>query len=261
MNYKRLLNLTILPMLAFLVLLGCISDGSIAESSNETASGTGLNSNGINSSNLEGDITGNGTETEADIPVELISARSFQRLIDDDSPLGSNNAPVIVIEFADFQCPYSREWWTRSFIIFEREYIDMGKVQFIYKDFPLPRHPSAQMAAEAAECAREQGKWKEMHDSMFREQNSIRAGIVTFGQSELEQWAGSIEGLDMKKFGLCMTSRTYKEEVWDDYSDGSAINVGSTPTFVIGKRNGAGEIIRGSYSYSSFSSMLDKLLE
>src|SRR3989344_7320374 len=77
---------------------------------------------------------------------------------DDDPVLGDKNAPVTIIEFSDYQCPFCRKFWTEILPSIKSEYIDTGKVKFVYRDFPLTSiHPSAEPAAEATNCVREQG--------------------------------------------------------------------------------------------------------
>jgi protein-disulfide isomerase len=86
--------------------------------------------------------------------------------IDDDPVLGNPNAPVTIVEFSDFQCPF----WAETLPQLKEAYIDTGKAKLIYRDFPLAFHPGAEPAAQAANCANEQGKYWEMHDKIFGEQ-------------------------------------------------------------------------------------------
>src|SRR4030042_1074793 len=89
---------------------------------------------------------------------------------DDDPVLGDVNAPVTLIEFSDFQCPYCLTFWREVFPQLKSTYIDTGKVRFVYRDYPLPFHAMAQTYAEAAQCANEPGKYWEMHDQLFTKQ-------------------------------------------------------------------------------------------
>ncbi len=93
--------------------------------------------------------------------------------VDDDPVLGKSDAPVTIIEFSDFQCPYCLRWWEETLPQIKQAYIDTGKVRLIYRDFPLAFHPGAEPAALAANCAHEQGKYWEMHDKIFEEQLKI----------------------------------------------------------------------------------------
>ena len=87
--------------------------------------------------------------------------------IDDDTIKGDSNAPVTIVEFSDFQCPFCARFYTGAYQQIKQQYIDTGKVKFVYRDFPLGNHEYAQKAAESEECADDQGKYYEMHDKLF----------------------------------------------------------------------------------------------
>lgn len=90
--------------------------------------------------------------------------------VEDDPTIGSKDAKVIFYEFSDFQCPFCRRFFTDSLSQLEKEYVDTGKILFVYKDFPLTQiHPGALPAAVYSECANKQGKWREFHDTVFNE--------------------------------------------------------------------------------------------
>src|SRR3989338_5169830 len=122
---------------------------------------------------------------------------------DDDPVLGNKNAPVTIIEFSDYQCPFCRKFWTETLPSIKSQYIDTGKVKFVYRDFPLTSlHPMATPAAEAAECARDlyggDSAYFKMHDKIFEEQNILDGGnaktgpvksTVTFTNNDLKSWA------------------------------------------------------------------------
>src|SRR3989344_1487036 len=93
-------------------------------------------------------------------------------LMDENDPTkGDKNAPIVMLEFSDFQCPFCAKFWAETLPQIEKNYVDTGKVYFVYKDFPLSEiHPFAQQAAEAALCAGEQGKFWEYHDKLFENQ-------------------------------------------------------------------------------------------
>jgi len=90
--------------------------------------------------------------------------------VDDDPVLGNAAAPVTMIEFSDFQCPYCLRFWQETLPQIKQAYVDTGKVKFVYRDFPLSFHPGAMPAAQAANCANKQGKYWEMHDLIFKKQ-------------------------------------------------------------------------------------------
>src|SRR3989344_396320 len=155
-------------------------------------------------------------------------------LEDDDPVLGDPNAPVTIVEFSDFQCPFCRSLWKSTFPSLRQKYLVTGKAKFIYRDFPLSFHPGAQPAAEAGECADEQGKFWEMHDKIFGEQEKLGSGTVQFTVDDLKKWAREV-GLDTVKFNECLDSGKYRSEVQNDLQAGQAAGVTGTPgTFVNG---------------------------
>ena len=88
----------------------------------------------------------------------------------DDRILGDEKAPVTIVEYSDFQCPFCRSFFEGSYAEIKKEYIDTGRVRLVYRHWPLDFHPMAQPSARAVECASEQGKFWQMHDAIFREQ-------------------------------------------------------------------------------------------
>ena len=154
---------------------------------------------------------------------------------DDDAFFGPEDAKVTIIEFSDFQCPFCRSFWRNTLSQIKSEYIDSGKsVKFVYRDFPLTSiHPLAVKYAEAAECAGDQGKYWQMHDKIFEEQDKLGQGTIgSFGIGDIKRWANEV-GLNVSEFNQCLDSGKYAEEVRNDFNDGSAAGVGGTPTFFI----------------------------
>lgn len=180
---------------------------------------------------------------------------------DDDPLLGDKNAPVEIIEFSDYQCPFCRKFWTETLPSIKAEYIDTGKVKFVYRDFPLTSiHPAAEPAAEAANCVREKGgdeAYFKMHDKIFQEGNVLDGGdpitgpvrgTAQFGATELKKWAQEI-GYDI---GSCLDSGKYKSEVQKDLSDATSAGGQGTPYFVIN-----GKPLSGAQPFSAFKQVID----
>lgn len=137
--------------------------------------------------------------------------------------LGKKSAPITIVEFADFGCPFSR---TSSFIMRTLAVKYPDKFLFIYRDFPLTElHPFAQKASEAAACAQEQGKFWEYHDKLYQNQN-------TLADDSFEQFANQLN-MDTIRFRNCVGSHTYAKQIEQDYEDGLAAGVRGTPTFFI----------------------------
>lgn len=184
----------------------------------------------------------------------------IQVSVDDDPGKGNKNADVYVIEFSDFQCPFCRRFYTQTLNQLDEEYIKTGKIYFVYRDFPLDSiHPMANPAAQAAECANEQGKFWEYHDKIFDEQNKLGSGTVQFSTDDLKQWAVDI-GLDAEKFNQCLDSGKYAQEVKKDFQDGVNAGVTGTPTFFIGNPKDGYIPIVGAQPYSVIKQVIDSQL-
>ena len=172
----------------------------------------------------------------------------------DRPALGSENAPVTMIEFSDYQCPFCRRFATTVFQTIKRDYIDTGQVRYVFRDFPLSNiHPQALKAHESAHCAREQNKYWEMHDLLFQDQKKLPSQAMT-------QFAEQI-GLEVDTFKHCLDSGKYGPSIEKDIADGSKAGVRGTPSFVIGKsRDGktiTGTIVRGAQPLARFKQAIE----
>ncbi len=169
----------------------------------------------------------------------------FDVATDDDPSLGSEDAEITIVEFADFGCPYSRK---SSYIIraLARKYED--KVRFVYRDFPIDElHPEARLAAEAGNCAADQGKFWEYHDKLYQNQTDL-------SENKLMQFAKELD-LDTNKFQSCLQSGRHAQEVEEDYQDGLDAGVRGTPTFFIN-----GNRIPGSIPEDVLDAIIQRLL-
>jgi len=170
-------------------------------------------------------------------------------LMDEDSINGDIEAPITIVEFSDFECPYCGVFHRGTFQEIKRKYIDTGIVKFVYRDFPLSQiHPFAQKAAEAAECAGEQDKYYEMHDKLFT--LGADGGIEVY-----KKYAIDLE-LNIKEFNECLDSGKMKIEVNKDLIDGQIAGVTGTPAFFIN-----GIFISGAQSIEVFDKIINKELE
>jgi len=160
--------------------------------------------------------------------------------------IGPANAPVTIIEFSDYQCPYCRRWAEQVEKPLLKRYGD--KIRFVYRDFPLTKiHPYAFSAAEAADCAGEQGKYWEYHDALFQQKHGL-------GDEAYKKYAQDL-GLDMDKFNQCLKEHRYKDEVQNDLDYALKIGVRSTPTFFIN-----GIAVVGAWPLEKFTDIIDKEL-
>jgi len=166
---------------------------------------------------------------------------------DDDPFIGSENAPVVIVSFEDYQCPFCKRAFDQTFPSLKKDYINTGKVKYVYRDFPLSFHPYAQKAAEAAECAGDQEKYWEYHDLIFTNQAQLSDTIYS-------TWAQQL-GLNVNTFDSCLSSGKYAQEVQKDFADGQKYGVSGTPTFFIN-----GNKLVGAQPYSAFKSLIDQEL-
>ncbi len=170
--------------------------------------------------------------------------------------LGRDDAPVTMVEFTDYQCPFCRRFEADSFAQLKKDYIDTGKVRFVSRDLPLEFHPNAAPAAEAVHCAGEQHKFWEMHDAIMQDKATDLSSdaILKYGQKV---------NLDMTAFKACVSDKKFESEIKKDTTDAGALGISGTPSFVIGKTSADqmdGVRIVGAVPYSVFDSNIKDLL-
>lgn len=163
----------------------------------------------------------------------------------DGAPVrGNPNAPVTVVEFSDFQCPFCARAHT-TLVQVRETYKDQIKI--VYKDFPLPIHPNAPKAAEASRCAREQDKYWEYHDILFANYSALEV-------ANLKKYAADLK-LDTAKFDACLDSGKYAQAVSKDTAEGTRAGVSGTPAFFIN-----GRFLSGAQPFSAFQEAIDDAL-
>jgi len=170
---------------------------------------------------------------------------------------GSQDAPVTMIEFSDYQCPFCKRHVDQTVPGLVKDYVETGKLRYALRDFPLAGiHPLAAKAAEAARCAGEQGKYWEMHDRLFANQKELQV-------EKLPAQAQAL-GLDESKFRECLDQDRYAAAVQMDVAEGTQLGITGTPTVVVGMSDGAqaknAVIIRGAQAIATFKAEIDKLL-
>lgn len=183
---------------------------------------------------------------KAKTPVKMMLEPPRQNAKAGDSPAkGPTGAPIEMIEFSDFQCPFClRANPTVDQVL--QTYGD--KIHFVYRNYPLPNHPNARPAAEAAQCANEQGKFWPYHDRLF-----AQAGQLS--DNDLKQSATQL-GLDAPKFNACFDGHKYKAAVDADIQAGDDLGVSGTPAFFINGRS-----VTGAQPFETFKSLIDEELE
>lgn len=162
----------------------------------------------------------------------------------DNHVRGNYNASLTLVEFSDFECPYCGSFHptvTQAL----KEY--GNKIRLVYKHFPLSFHPQAQKAAESSECASEQGKFWEMHDKMFENQQLLSV-------EQFKKWARELK-LNGSKFDSCLDSGKYASKVQADFNEGAAKGVNGTPATFIN-----GQLVSGAVPYASLKQAIDQAL-
>ncbi|OGJ49208.1 hypothetical protein A2335_05005 [Candidatus Peregrinibacteria bacterium RIFOXYB2_FULL_32_7] len=182
--------------------------------------------------------------------------KEFETSVDEnqDPVLGDLDAPVTIIEYSDFQCPYCERFVTGALPQIEEEYIKTGKVKLIFRDVPLSFHAQAKQAAYAVNCALDQNpkKYWEMHDLVFLRQAEWSGNSNAV--SVFKKLADNI-GLKSNKFEECLNSGKYSDEIDDDLVSARGAGVTGTPSFAIN-----GELIVGALPFESFKEAIEKNL-
>jgi len=166
--------------------------------------------------------------------------------------LGNKSAPLTIVEFTDYQCPFCQRFHTTTFPDLKKNYIDTGKVRFYSRDLPLDSiHSNAMRAAEAARCAADQGKYWELRNIMGSSPDKLDLDHLVGFATDLK--------LDPVAFRSCVSSEKYKNAVQTDVVEAMKIGANGTPTFVVGKstEDGVdGEVMVGAMPYAMFDDKL-----
>jgi len=184
--------------------------------------------------------------------------------VDDDPVLGDKNAPVTIIEFSDYECPFCKRHFDQTLPQLVKTYVDTGKVKIVFRDFPLSFHdPMASKEAVAANCAKEQGgdkKYYEFHDEIFKRTTSNGNGL---DDVKIQTIASDLK-LNISSFTTCLSNTAMMDEVKKDIADGSEAGASGTPTFLIGKTTSDGKIegdlLIGAQPFAAFQALIDPLL-
>lgn len=167
--------------------------------------------------------------------------------------VGDPDAPITIIEYTDFQCPFCARHFQQTYPQLKEQYIDTGIVRYVFKDFPLSSlHPQAQISAEAARCAGAQGDYVGMHDALFAYQGewSGQPNVNDF----FVQYATDL-GLDGNAFRTCLDGRTYQTAVTADFNEARQLGLMGTPSFFIN-----GYFFSGTLPLDTFSQVIEQLL-
>ena len=169
--------------------------------------------------------------------------------------LGKSDAPLTLVEFTDYECPFCKRFYETTFQTLKKNYIETGKLKFISRNMPLPMHPHALKAAQASTCAGDQGKFWEMKDLLFRNQNRLEVEALTGYANDIS--------LNADSFKTCMADDARLKAISDEASYINSLGVNGTPSFVLGKSVGdsvEGRKIVGAQPLEVFEGAINELL-
>lgn len=170
--------------------------------------------------------------------------------------IGRADAPVTLVEFADYQCPFCKRFHTNTYPELKKSYIDTGKVRFISRDLPLEFHALAWKAAEAVRCAGDQGKYWELRDALYTNSAPPNDDVIKKVSESLS--------LDSTSFQACLSSEKHKSEVQKDAADAAVLRLNGTPSFVVGKTASDkidGVVLAGALPFASFDAAIQEILK
>ena len=164
---------------------------------------------------------------------------------------GAEDAPVVVVEYADFQCPYCQQFAVGAEQQLKEDYADQGPVRFVFRHFAFIGDEST-WAAEASECATEQGRFWDYHDKLFAEQAGENQGA--FSRDNLKRFAAEL-GLDSAQFSECLDSGRYKSQVRDEFLEAQRRRINSTPSILVN-----GQLIQNGSNYQVLQAAVEAAL-
>lgn len=177
------------------------------------------------------------------------SGRIIQVAVADTDPLiGDVNAPVTIIAFEDFECPFCERFSQQTLPLIMEQYVKTGKVRLVWKDFPLSIHSHAQEAHEAARCAWEQDKFWEYHDIIYSNQKNL-------GTNDFKRYAKDL-GFNENQFSSCLNSGKYTSLIEQKIDEGNSIGVTGTPSFLIN-----GRLVVGAQPFQVFADVINQALQ
>ena len=175
--------------------------------------------------------------------------------------IGNPDAPITIIEFSDFQCPFCAKFHMQTLPTIMDEYINKGTVKLVFRDFPIQSiHPNAVPASIAAECANEQGEFEQMYHMLFEKQKEWSNLETAYAITAFNQYASELQ-LNEEKFDSCIKNVKYIEEVQKDLNEGRTYGVTGTPGFFIGNEKIGFVELKGAQPFESFKKVINSQLE
>jgi protein-disulfide isomerase len=170
--------------------------------------------------------------------------------------IGSPTAKVEVVEFGDFECPQCGRFATLTEFDVRKRLVEPGTIRYRYIDYPLPMHPNTWNASRAAACADEQGKFWEMHDAIFANQDRWDGTATTNPDKVLKQVASQIPGLKTDDFNSCVDTKKTQAKIQAHLRLAEAKQIGATPTFIFG----GDKQFAGFLNYDAFKQLVDSAI-
>jgi protein-disulfide isomerase len=170
--------------------------------------------------------------------------------------LGKEDAPLVLVEYTDYQCPFCQRFHNDAFAQIKTNYIDTGKVRFVTRDFPLSFHENAMRGAVAARCSAEQGKFWDFRNTLIVNASQLQP-------DKIQEYAKTAS-MDVPKFKACVDSDKYKTAIDKDMAEGQLAGVTGTPAFVLGRiQNGKIEGVRivGAMPYAQFDAKIQEFMK
>lgn len=223
----------------------------------------GLVAAGVAAFALSTQASGNATEMKSSDSTQKNVSDEAQQIISrltastQNAPaLGNDDAKVTVVEFGDYQCTWCHRWHESTKDTLVQDYVETGKVRFLFKDFPINdlSDRASSMAAEAAYCAGDQDKYWEYHDELYVKWEGENTGWVT--KDSLRQFADNV-GLDQGAFSECLDSGKHSDLVRENYNLAVAIGLDATPSFIILSGDDEPKLLRGAHPYSTFEQVIN----
>jgi len=191
-------------------------------------------------------------------PTSPPTPSTIQVSTDDDPMIGNPNAPITIVEFSDFQCPFCARFYHDTLSQIEQNYIQTGKANLVFRDMPLESiHPNAFTAHVAAECANKQDKFWQYHDMLFERQFEWQSLSLVDAKSKFIQYSQDL-GIG-KTFESCLSDKSISDEVRNDLSDAQQYRASGTPTFFIGNEKNGFTTLVGAQPYQAFQSVIENL--
>ncbi|HEY7505980.1 MAG TPA: thioredoxin domain-containing protein [Nitrososphaera sp.] len=174
------------------------------------------------------------------------------------SALGSNDAKVTIVEFGDYQCTWCYRWHEGTKDTLVADYVDTGKVRFLFKDYPINdlSDRASSLAAEGSYCAADQGKYWEYHDTVYSNWDGENTGWVT--RASIERFAEEAGVSDMGTFSDCLDSGKYGNTVRANYNLARTVGLDATPSFIVLIDEETPQLIRGAHPYSTFERVINE---